>query len=36
MTIQTTNIDATGGDAVDLTSGVEVFFVIANDVVLES
>jgi hypothetical protein len=29
MTIQTTNIDA-GGDAVDLTSGDEDFFTIAN------
>src|SRR5579871_759962 len=35
MTIQTTNIDATGGDAVDLTSG-EAFFTIANGVSLES
>jgi hypothetical protein len=36
MTIQTTNIDATSGDAVDLTSGDESFFTIANGVVVES
>ena len=36
MTIQTTNIDATSGDAVDLTSGDEDFFTIANGVVIES
>jgi hypothetical protein len=36
MTIQTTNIDATTGDAVDLTSSNEVFFTIADNVFLES
>jgi hypothetical protein len=36
MTVQTTNIDSTSGDAVDLTSGDEVFYTIANGVVLES
>jgi hypothetical protein len=36
MTVQTTNIDNTSGDAVDLTSGDEVFYTIANGVVLES
>jgi hypothetical protein len=36
MTIQTTNIDAAAGDAVDLTSGDEAFFTIDNDVVLQS
>jgi hypothetical protein len=36
MTIQTTNIDATSGDAVDLTAGDEAFFTVANGVVLES
>jgi hypothetical protein len=36
MTIQTTDIDATTGDAVDLTSSGEVFFTVAAGVVLES
>jgi hypothetical protein len=36
MTIQTTNIDATSGDAVDLTGGDEPFFIIAKGVVVES
>ncbi len=36
MTIQTTNIDATSDNAVDLTGGDESFFIIANSVVLES
>jgi hypothetical protein len=35
MTIQTTNIDA-NGDAVDLTSGDEVFYVVASGVAIES
>ena len=36
MTIQTTNIDATSGNAVNLTKGDEVFFTIANGVVVEA
>jgi len=36
MTIQTTNIDATTGDAVDLTPASEVFYTIETNVVLES
>ena len=36
MTIQTTNIDKTSGDAVDLTAGEEFFYTIANGVLLES
>jgi hypothetical protein len=36
MTIQTTNIDAASGDAIDLTNGDEAFFTIANGVVVES